>query len=357
MASGKKVGWAQLRVGIVAIIALVLLAILVFLITGETSFFNPKIKLYTYLQDSAALAKGANVRLNGYLIGQVKNVGLSGQTEKGRIIQVEMEIYEQYRKNIPDNSEATISAENLLGSKYININRGDSSQMVKPGAELKAKDTTAYDEVVQSSYNLLQSMQAMLKRVDAIVAEVESGRGSIGKLIYDQKLYDNLSGTALEARKITAQINSGKGTISKLFYEEAMLDDIRGTLARVNSLLDDLQQGQGTMGRLLKDTALHDDLRKTLNEYRVLAADLNAGKGSAGKFLKDEATVKQIQATMGRIDTLLDKINTGQGTLGQLVVNQQLYDSINGATREMHSFMKDFRANPKKFLSIKLGLF
>ena len=51
------------------------------------------------------------------------------------------------------------------------------------------------------------------------------------------------------------------------------------------------------------------------------------------------------------------RINAGQGTIGQLMVNPQLYESLNGTTREFHEFMKDFRKNPKKFLSIKLGLF
>ena len=60
---------------------------------------------------------------------------------------------------------------------------------------------------------------------------------------------------------------------------------------------------------------------------------------------------------MGKVDLLLDKINAGQGTIGQLLVNPQLYDSVNGATRELNGLLKDFRANPKKFLYIKLGLF
>ncbi len=50
-------------------------------------------------------------------------------------------------------------------------------------------------------------------------------------------------------------------------------------------------------------------------------------------------------------------MNAGQGTIGQLLVNPQLYDNLNGSTREMHGLMKDFRANPKKFLRIKLRLF
>jgi phospholipid/cholesterol/gamma-HCH transport system substrate-binding protein len=58
-----------------------------------------------------------------------------------------------------------------------------------------------------------------------------------------------------------------------------------------------------------------------------------------------------------KVNATLDKINAGQGTIGQLMVNPQLYDSLNGATREAQSLVKDMRANPKKFLRIKLALF
>ncbi|MEN6601760.1 MAG: MCE family protein, partial [Bryobacteraceae bacterium] len=64
-----------------------------------------------------------------------------------------------------------------------------------------------------------------------------------------------------------------------------------------------------------------------------------------------------LESAVARLDTTLEKLNSGQGTMGQLLVNPQLYESLNGATQEMHSFMKDFRANPKKFLRIKVALF
>ncbi len=64
-----------------------------------------------------------------------------------------------------------------------------------------------------------------------------------------------------------------------------------------------------------------------------------------------------MKATIAKIDSVIDKVNSGQGTIGQLLVNQQLYDNLNGATREMHLLMQDFRSNPKKFLRIKLSIF
>ena len=65
----------------------------------------------------------------------------------------------------------------------------------------------------------------------------------------------------------------------------------------------------------------------------------------------------QLSASMKRLDVTIDKINSGQGTVGQLLVNSSLYDNLNGTAREMQGLMKDFRANPKKFLRIKLALF
>ena len=72
--------------------------------------------------------------------------------------------------------------------------------------------------------------------------------------------------------------------------------------------------------------------------------------------LSDELS-DEISATVNRLDVMLDKVNAGQGTIGQLLVIQQLYDNLNGTAQEMHGLMKDFRANPKKFLRIKLSLF
>jgi phospholipid/cholesterol/gamma-HCH transport system substrate-binding protein len=86
-------------------------------------------------------------------------------------------------------------------------------------------------------------------------------------------------------------------------------------------------------------------------------ADVNEGKGTVGKLLKSDDLHDQLKSSIARLDTLLDKVNSGQGTLGQLLVNPALYESLDGTTRELHALLKDFRANPKKFLRIKIGLF
>jgi phospholipid/cholesterol/gamma-HCH transport system substrate-binding protein len=357
MATAKKVGWAELRVGIMAVIAMIILGVMIFLLTGDTKLFAKNELLYTYMDDSAALANGAPVRLNGILAGKVKNVELSGERQPLRIIKITLEIDKNMLPLIPVDSVAAISAENVLGTKYINIKKGQAPAAVQAGAEIKSLDTREFDEVVQQGYSLLTSLQGIVKRVDTIVGLVEVGQGSIGKLLVDETLYNKILAIVSEGQKITAALTTDRGTIGKLIYSDTLYNDVRGSLGRVDSLLADLEQGKGTAGKLLKDDALYADARKSVQELNNLMGDLNAGKGTAGKLLKSDELHEQLKLSMSKVDLLLDKINAGQGTIGQLLVNPQLYDSINGTTRELNGLLKDFRANPKKFLHIKLGLF
>jgi len=359
-----KAKWARLRVGILAIAAMAILTALIFLITGHVNIFESKANIFTYMGDAAALAVGAPVNLNGIPVGKVKAITLSGSKEPRRIVKIEMEMPEHTLKSIPSDSLASISAANVLGTKYINIKEGKSESVVRSGQEIPSLNTAEFDDVVQQGYAVLTSLQGTVERVDKIVARidnvvgiVESGKGSIGKLLVDETLYNHILGIVDEARKLADALNSDKGTLGKLIYNHEMYDDFRKTLGRLDNVMQGLQEGQGTAGLLLKDRKIYDELQKTVADFHKVVEDINAGKGTVGKLLKSDELHKQVQDSLVKVDLMIDKINSGQGTIGQLLVNQQLYDNLNGATREMHLLMKDFRANPKKFLRIKLGLF
>ncbi len=357
MPSARKVRWAQLRVGVMALVAILLLAVLIYLLTGNQTLFADKATLYTYMNDSAALAVGAPVRLNGIMEGNVAAVDLSGQNVPSRIVRIRMSVDASALKDIPVDSEAAISAENVLGTKYINIKRGTNPQAVRDGGEVRSADVSEFEDVVRSGYDVMVTARVLLKRIDGVVNDMEAGKGTIGKLLVDEQLYKNLNATVAETQKVAAAISSGKGTVGRLLYDDALYTEIRTTVGRLDEILSNLQQGRGTAGKLINDPGLYDDARKTVAELRRITEDLNAGKGTAGKFLKDDDLHRQIQSTVAKLETTLDKLNTGQGTLGQLLVNPSLYESLNGASLEMQGLMKDFRANPKKFLRIKLGLF
>jgi phospholipid/cholesterol/gamma-HCH transport system substrate-binding protein len=364
MPTNNKTSWARLRVGIMAMVALMIMGILVYLLSGSTGIFKSKSEIYVYMNDSADTAAGAPVRLNGILVGQVKSVSLSGSDQPGRVVKITLEIDERYMKQIPEDSQAQMAQPNILGTRYINIKKGQSKVPIKPGGELHSENAAELEDLFQQGDTTLAAMQDILKKADAIIDSIQNGQGTIGKLLVDNTLYDKFLSITTEAQKLIATVNSDQGSLGKLIRDPALYEDIRGSVDRINKMMDNIDQGQGTVGQLIKNPALYNnadaaiaDLRKSIGDLNQILADLNAGKGTAGKLLKSDELSNKLNSTIARMDTMLDGINSGKGTIGQLMVNPSLYESIDGTTRELHGLLKDFRANPKKFLRIKLGLF
>ena len=352
-----KVRWSQLKVGVIALTAFIILFVLIFLLTSSKGFFKHYEPLYTYMDDASGLADGTAVRLNGYTIGYLDHVELTNSRDPNKAVKFDMRVKPEFLKNIPVDSIVAVSAANLLGDKFLNITRGKAPQTVTAGAVLPSLQGQDIPELMAQSANLLKSFQTIVNRVDNLLAGVEAGKGNIGLLLKDRELYDRLNGIASEGQKLLADVRTGNGTISKLIYSDELYKDIRSPLQRIDAMMADLQAGQGTAGKLLKDPSLFDEAQQTLGQIRGLVTDLNAGKGTAGKLLKDEQVYQRLDALLTRFNTTMDKINSGQGTIGQLVVNPQLYNSMNSMTHELQGFVTDLRANPKKFLTLRLALF
>jgi phospholipid/cholesterol/gamma-HCH transport system substrate-binding protein len=297
------------------------------------------------------------VRLNGIPVGNVKKILLSGDKDPHRAVEFILEIRGEFQQDIPDNSVAQISATNLLGDKFVNITRGNSTKAVQNNAEIRAAATQDIPELLAESANMLGTFQTILKRVDSLVGGIEAGQGNVGKLIKDEELYNRLNGIAAEGQQLLGDIRHGKGTLSRIIYDDSLYEEVRSPLRRIDALLAGLDKGEGTAGKLIKDPALFDDLHKTIGEIRTLVNGVNSGKGTAGKLLNDDQLSNQLNTLVGKLNATVDRINSGQGTLGQLVSNPQLYETLNSTTRELQGLMRDMHANPKKFLTIQLKLF
>ena len=357
MPSQKKVHWAQLRTGILATAAMVLAGVLIFLLTSQSNLFGGNFHLRTYMEDSAGMVANDPVRVNGILVGYIGKISLSGSRDPKRTVEIVMVIEQKYLEQIPDDSKSAISAANLLGSKYINITKGAHPKHVEDGGEIASLQTQDIPQILAQSSNLLSQFQTILGRLDGLIAIVENGQGNIGKLIKDDSLYDRLNSTAGEVEQLVKDVKNSNGTISHLLYDDQLYNDIRKPIQRMDDMLAQLQAGKGTAGKLLYDEKVYDESRAMIGEAKKLLDNLNAGKGTAGKLLTDDQIYAQLNLITQKLNTAIDKINSGQGTIGQLMVNPQLYDSLNGATREMNALVKDVRANPKKFLRIKLAIF
>jgi phospholipid/cholesterol/gamma-HCH transport system substrate-binding protein len=364
MASQQRVAWAKLRTGVLVTAAMTIASVLIFLLTGNGTMFEHQAVLRTFMVDSAGMAENAPVRLNGILVGHIKQVELSGSKDPKRTVEVELEIPEKYLPEIPANSQAAISAANLLGDKFINITRGTDKNHVQDGGEIASVQTQDVPEILAQSSSLLSQFQTILGRLDGLLTVVENGQGNLGKLFKDDTLYDRLSATAGEVEQLVKDVHNSNGTISHLLYDPNFYDDIRRPIQRLDDMLAEVQKKNGTAGKLLYDPQLHDesvglitDARAGIGEAKKMLDDLTAGKGTAGKFLKDEDVYNQLDLISKKINATMDQINSGKGTVGQLLTNPALYDSLTATSNEATNLLKDFRASPKKFMTIRLVLF
>jgi phospholipid/cholesterol/gamma-HCH transport system substrate-binding protein len=358
MPSQERVSLAQLKVGILGIVALTCITLLIFLLSGGSGWFESTIPLHVYTSDSDGMTPDSPVRINGIQAGKVKKVELSGETDKRRIIKIDFVVNQNMQKEIPADSTAAISSDNLLGStKFLAISKGTSSSYIQANATMKAADTRQFDQLITQGYGLLDSLQAILDKVQGIVGQVEVGKGTIGKLLVDETLYNSLQATVNQVQLLSANLNEKKGTIGHLINDDALYNQVASVITKVDQIAENLQNGKGSAGMFMNDPKLYNDLEQSVTQLNAMLADLNAGKGTAGQLLKNDQIASQITATLNKVNVTIDKLNSGQGTLGQLMVNPALYDSATGTTRQLNEMLKDFHANPKKYLTIQLKLF
>ena len=97
-------------------------------------------------------------------------------------------------------------------------------------------------------------------------------------------------------------------------------------------------------------------MRGAISDLRTTITKINSGDGTVSKLLNSSEMHDKLIGTMGKLDQVIDKINNGEGTVGRLLNDSSLYEGIDGTTRELNGLLKDFRANPKKFLTIQLKL-
>ena len=357
MPSQKQLKWSQLRVGITVIVAALTLGFLLFLMSGTSGLLTPRITVKSYFDNAEGLRVGAPVRLSGVDIGNVTRITIV-RDKPLTPVEVTMKLSTKYDYGMRRDSTTSLETAGVLGETYLDI---DSSQAVggavHDGDTLPTQVHPDFNQVVRASQSTLQNMDALLKRADRILAFAESGKGSLGKLIYDPTLYNRFSATVADFQKIVSQVGNGEGSLGALISRNEAYDKFIGTLDRMNAVVDDMQQGKGTAGKFLKDPSLYNNANDTIANLKKITDDINAGKGTIGKLSKDEELAKKLDITLTKLSELTTQLEAGQGTAGKLFKDETLYNNTNDMLTETRNLLKAIRENPKKYLSIKLHVF
>jgi phospholipid/cholesterol/gamma-HCH transport system substrate-binding protein len=355
--SQKQLRWSQLKVGITVLIGGVALAAMIFMMGGASGLFTSKIVLRSYFDNASGLRVGAPVRLQGVDIGNV--VGMRVVPNKPLTpVEVRMRVNTRYLTSLRTDAVTSLETAGVLGETFVEI---DSAQgrgpQVQSGAVLATREHPDFQDVVRSSQGTLQNLDALIKRLDRIVAFVESGQGSIGKLIYDPTLYTRLNSTLNEFQSVVSAVSQGKGSIGKLVVSDELYNKANGSVDQLNKILDEVQQGKGSAGKFLKDTALYDNANQTIANARKITEDVSNGKGALGKLTNDQVFAAKLQNTMDRLSAITEELQAGQGSLGMLLKNPSLYQNADQMLLETRTLVKAIRENPKRYLTFKVKVF
>jgi phospholipid/cholesterol/gamma-HCH transport system substrate-binding protein len=361
MAQGKQLTWTELRVGLFVLAGAVLLAVVIFYVTGGQGL-GPKYGLRAFLPEVDGLTIGAPVRIDGVEVGNVERiqiaVGKPGEaSSKDRNIEVDMRIQKSFQNYIRSDSSAGLITEGLLGNRYVDIDRGYVGRVLQNNDEIPGREEKALKEVVERSADLMDNLSAITKQASAVITDVRNGRGSLGKFMVDPTAYNHLNSTLENLDHMMADVQAGKGTLGKLVTQDEIYNRVNSVAGRVDSVLEAVQNQQGTLGKLVYDTSIHESAKRLIDNSNALFTDVRAGKGTLGKLVTDDSLFMSYKQTGENLASATAKLNSNEATIGKFFDDPKFYDNFTGLAGDMRLLVGDFRKDPKKFLHVKFSIF
>jgi phospholipid/cholesterol/gamma-HCH transport system substrate-binding protein len=348
-------------VGLTVVFAAVVLAFLIFLMSGTTGLFTPTLRLFCYVDNAGGLRNGAPVRLQNVDIGNVEKIRIVNHHDANGTstpVQIEMKVNAKFRPFLHTDSQVLLSTAGVLGETFIDI---DSTQakgdVVANNAELPAQEVPDIQDVVRSSQSTLKNVSVLVDRLNNIVSAVEDQKGSVGKLIYDKELYNNLNSSVSQVNGMLTDINNGRGSLGKLLTDDTLYTRANSTLDKLNTVADSINNGQGTIPKLIHDPSLYDNANQTLAKANALMDGINHGDGALGKLAKDQEFAKKMDLLVTNLSTISSELQEGKGSAGKLLKDPALYNDVDHLLLESRNLVSAVRADPKKYLSIKLHIF
>ncbi len=296
----------ETKVGILAIVALVLLIVGFNFLKGK-NIFNKEKHLYAVFADLGSLRKSNEVKMKGLPVGTVYDYTEIDKNLSGIIVTITM----KRDVNIPKDSRATIESE-LLGSAYLNVAQGTSTEYLKDG------DTLVTDRAPSFLGDVKAQITPTLTRVRDALDSLKLVLGNLNT-VFDKETKGNIGDVVRNLKQTTSSLNK-------------LLDAETGALAAT------LNNANSISGNLKKN---NDSITAAISSF----------KRAADKFssLEVQPTVDSLQATILEFKTVLNKFNTNEGTLGLLMKDRGLYDQMNKLLLGLEILFDDIRVNPKRY--------
>lgn len=291
----------DLKVGLFVFIALIVLLFILDFV-GDVPFLTSEKKFVAHFDSIAELKEGNPVKMEGVPVGKVSEIKL----KDGRIAVV-MKV--QKDAPVKQDSIATIRLTSLLGTSYINLSFGsETSPLAGNNYVLGTEPPADLNEILVKLQSAADSMDSAL----SVFSSFGENKEDINKI------FTNLN-------VVLNDLAQGEGTLGKLLKDESLYNELTGTFANINDISRSIREGKGTFGKLVNDDTLYNDTKTAMKNLSKVSSSLADSKGTIGKLMNDDKLYNEATEAATNLNSILKKVNNGQGTLGKLVNEDDLY--------------------------------
>jgi phospholipid/cholesterol/gamma-HCH transport system substrate-binding protein len=313
--------WDQLKVGAVIAVAIVVIGVAILKLGQAAHLFTKRYSLVSFVPNTTGLRVGGQVTVAGQLAGSVKSIEfLPVDADTTRNLKIIIEIDQEVQPQVRRDSEAALKTLGLLGDKVFDITPGTPRfAALKEGDTLQLGVALDYEAVLVQASGALDQVVSLTGSLQKVANGVVAGEGTVGQLLTNRQLYDNLN----------------------------------ATLASTNTLMARLQNPRGTVGQLLNDPALYNNLNRVLLSADTVVAQLGAGvtsgNGTVGKLLRDDQLYNRLVSAVAGVDTLVGTMAGGKGTVNKLFTDDELYNQLMKAVTGLNEVLVDVRRDPRRY--------
>ena len=300
-----------------------IVAVIILEMVGVAEYFKPGYYILANFKSVQDLKKGDAVRMAGVAVGRVDTIDLTND-----LVRVTMKIKNR-QAQIKTDSTATVRFTGLMGQNYVAIDFG------QPGSP-KADDGFTLPTKEQSDLNSLMAKlegavdEVKLMRKDLSSENLGSLFGPITHFV--EASSNNLSAILGNVRKVTDQVAEGKGTVGRLLFDnEALYNsalaavagvqagaaDFKSIAADARGMIDDINAGKGNLGLLVRDDALYRETTNAMTNAREIMQKVNRGQGTVGQLINDDSLYKNAKVSLQKLDKAAESLED-QGPLSVL---------------------------------------
>lgn len=309
------------KVGIFVFLGLVALGYLTVQITKyKKLLFMKGYEVSAIFDDVAGLKTNNAVLIAGVEVGRVKRIVLD--KNKARVV---MLIKPQVK--ITKDAQAAIRGYGVVGTKYVEIVQGTAKEFIKPhGIITNTSSVTNIDQTLAKIHPILNKLNITFSQInDYLTAE----KGNL------KEITENLKKTSGNIASISEKINTGQGTLGRLINDDRIYRQLDTLVSRLDRIVAKVEAGEGTLGKLFTDESLYQEVKTTISDVNSILANIKAGKGTLGKLLQDDTLYTRANDTITRMNNIVKKVEAGKGTLGKLITDETLYQEAKETLRNI----------------------